>query len=470
MTLAPTRIVLFDSPPSMLAAAATALATAKAAACAAATGWFITRAVQPAVDAATSGGGWLAWRQWDAEALVERLVAGGWYNPADARLAAILAVLAALGAGMSRAAQRRIVWRLEAEVPVGLAPPPTLKQAMDDAVAREEDPWVTAATLRNDVAGGVTAEATRSHTLLITRPTAWGGMGRVERVPRSHVACAAPSTAMQSFRLSRGSGRWEENYLLPTPGWRTEHGAYLKTLLRGDYFRPDDAPPTPDIDLIAIDGFGPYRPAQFADPLHPDIARVAAVVQRLALPPPPTPRAPHLPRAAGDGVGSAASGADASGRGPTAALERDDAVAAPQDGSQPPTPDSVASQPEYGTALVMAVTGHIAPPLPHNAPPVPPVPLAGTPYRVDKGTVWADFTVPERPTLLEARRISAQAAIQGRTAGTLAPRARTAEYVALGAGSSERTETRPALPAPTAVADGAGGSESSAAEPRKPRV
>jgi hypothetical protein len=460
VALAPTRIVLFDSPPSTLAAAFTAFATAKAATCAAAASWFAVRALQPTVDAGTGGRGWAAIAEVDAEAVVERLVAGGWYAGGDARLAGILAVLAGLAAVTSRAAQRRIVWRLEAEVPVGLTPPPTFKQAMDDAVAREEDPWVTAATLRNEVAGGVTAEATRGHTILITRPTAWGGVGRAERVPRSHIVCAAPSTAMQSFRVFRGSGRWEENYLLPAPGWRTEHGAYLKTLLRGDYFRPDDAPPTPDIDLIAIEGFGPYRPAQFADPLHPGIARVAAVVQQASLPPPVAAAAvAALPAASSPfdaaeaaatrttAAAAAAPSQPADARAPadphghaehhasSAVAARPMAAGAWEEAGRPSVAagrdDDVAASPEYGTALVMAVTGHIVPPPHPDLPPAPAVPLPGTPYRVERGTVWADFTVPERPSLLEARRISARAAMEGRTPGTLTPRPRPAQLVAL---------------------------------------
>jgi hypothetical protein len=61
--------------------------------------------------------------------------------------------------------------------------------------------------------------------------------------------------------------------LLPVDGWRSADYAYLKAFVYERYFR-DEAPPPRDQDVIAIDGFGPYRPAQFADPAHPASARV----------------------------------------------------------------------------------------------------------------------------------------------------------------------------------------------------
>jgi hypothetical protein len=80
--------------------------------------------------------------------------------------------------------------------------------------------------------------------------------------------CAAPNTTFTSFRLNRASGRVVTMYLFPVRGWRSDDAGYLRTLVYGDYFRRDEAPPPPDTTLIAIEGFGAYRPAQFADPHH----------------------------------------------------------------------------------------------------------------------------------------------------------------------------------------------------------
>jgi hypothetical protein len=67
-----------------------------------------------------------------------------------------------------------------------------------------------------------------------------------------------------------GSARTRKQYLFPVePGWDSEDHAYLRRLVYEEYFRPDERPPTPDASLIAIEGFGAYRPAQFADPNHP---------------------------------------------------------------------------------------------------------------------------------------------------------------------------------------------------------
>jgi len=56
-------------------------------------------------------------------------------------------------------------------------------------------------------------------------------------------------------------------YLFPVNGWWSDDIDFLKTFLFEKFFRPEPIPP-PDADLIAIEGFGAFRPAQLADPEH----------------------------------------------------------------------------------------------------------------------------------------------------------------------------------------------------------
>jgi hypothetical protein len=82
-------------------------------------------------------------------------------------------------------------------------------------------------------------------------------------VPREACEAATGHLLTPNFFTVPG-GRW---YLLPMPGWASDDKAYLKILLYWRYFRNEPAPP-PDESLIEIEGFGAYRPMQFADPQH----------------------------------------------------------------------------------------------------------------------------------------------------------------------------------------------------------
>jgi len=84
-------------------------------------------------------------------------------------------------------------------------------------------------------------------------------------------ACeAADGDSLTPNFYSEPGGRW---YLLPMPGWRSDDKEYLKIFLFWRFFRDEPAPP-PDDTLVQIEGFGPYRPMQFADPSHPVARRV----------------------------------------------------------------------------------------------------------------------------------------------------------------------------------------------------
>lgn len=112
----------------------------------------------------------------------------------------------------------------------------------------------------------------------ITRPNILPFTKSVTIHPRSNVYCADATKTMISFRLRLPSGREINQYLFPISGqWKTDDYDFLRILVYGDYFRDEQSPPV-DVDLIAIEGFGHYRPAQFADPMSD---------ARLTLPPPP---------------------------------------------------------------------------------------------------------------------------------------------------------------------------------------
>jgi hypothetical protein len=85
------------------------------------------------------------------------------------------------------------------------------------------------------------------------------------RKEREAVECASANRLVTHF-MTVPEGAW---FLLPVPGWYSEDLAYLKTLLWWRYFRDDPVPKVPDSARIAIEGFGPFRPAALADPYHP---------------------------------------------------------------------------------------------------------------------------------------------------------------------------------------------------------
>ena len=114
-----------------------------------------------------------------------------------------------------------------------------------------------------------------SALLFIHRPRLWrlpgGASEEVVTTTRGAVACAPSTTTFQCFLLSvsKSHGRQVPQYLFPVRGTvRSDDLVYLKTLIYGDYFR-DEVRPPPDSTLIAIEGFGAFRPAQFADIHHP---------------------------------------------------------------------------------------------------------------------------------------------------------------------------------------------------------
>jgi hypothetical protein len=77
-----------------------------------------------------------------------------------------------------------------------------------------------------------------------------------------------------SFTALGLSGVMERTFaLFPKKGWRSDDKAYLRTMIYGAYFREDEQSPPADTELIAIEGFGAYRPAQFADTMHPRFQR-----------------------------------------------------------------------------------------------------------------------------------------------------------------------------------------------------
>ncbi|RYG42933.1 hypothetical protein EON68_01150 [archaeon] len=117
------------------------------------------------------------------------------------------------------------------------------------------------------IAAAVTPAATAAHTICIHHPTLWGST-TVHEVPRADIACSPPNTLTQCFRVRSQRGRMVENYIFPVAGWRSDCLPYLRALMFTDFFVAEERPPPADVELIAIEGFGPYRPAQFADPHH----------------------------------------------------------------------------------------------------------------------------------------------------------------------------------------------------------
>lgn len=106
--------------------------------------------------------------------------------------------------------------------------------------------------------------------LRITHPgVLWGT--RTVTLPRYTFTCTSGTKIIQSFRMKNKRGtRFVSLFLFPVePHWKSDDLAYLRTLCYGEFFRPNERSPPPDAPLIAIEGFGPYRPAQFADPHHP---------------------------------------------------------------------------------------------------------------------------------------------------------------------------------------------------------
>jgi hypothetical protein len=74
-----------------------------------------------------------------------------------------------------------------------------------------------------------------------------------------------------------------DKYIFPVPGkWKSESLDELKYILFGEHFRENEPSSPPDILQVAIAGFGPFRPAQFADPHSPGFQQVLDVENNVA--------------------------------------------------------------------------------------------------------------------------------------------------------------------------------------------
>ena len=169
--------------------------------------------------------------------------------------------------------------------------------------------WFAATLLRRTVVRLEVVEGPPPR-LRISRPSFWGGGRTVDAVyPASAVSCNPSGSTMQGFLLSAGApgswgaGRQTPRYLFPLHDAVSGDLGRLKTIMYGDYFRAGETGPPADEALIAIAGFGPYRPAQFADP------RCAAVggLEGLRTPagllaPGPIPGTPYVLDGADGGV------------------------------------------------------------------------------------------------------------------------------------------------------------------------
>eukprot|EP01138_Halocafeteria_seosinensis_P011898 gb/GECG01012160.1/.p1 GENE.gb/GECG01012160.1/~~gb/GECG01012160.1/.p1 ORF type:complete len:369 (+),score=21.05 gb/GECG01012160.1/:1-1107(+) len=98
---------------------------------------------------------------------------------------------------------------------------------------------------------------------------------------REDCDCAKPKKLTTHFvTISRDGTKYY--YLLPVEGWKSEDKDYLKRFIYEHYFR-DETPPPNDEELIQVEGFGPYRPMQFADPSHPASQQIGWPASKKAL-------------------------------------------------------------------------------------------------------------------------------------------------------------------------------------------
>jgi hypothetical protein len=107
---------------------------------------------------------------------------------------------------------------------------------------------------------------------------------------RSDVLGAPPRSTFQSFRVSVDGGASTRTFaLFPVePLWRSDDIDALRTLIYAQYFRKEEegassalrvAISAPELSK-GIEGFGPFRPAIFADP-HAEAARTARLLPPL---------------------------------------------------------------------------------------------------------------------------------------------------------------------------------------------
>ena len=199
-------------------------------------------------------------------------VAAAVLHSSDARAGAVLAAMALLAGAVSSRITARTVVKLE------------LVRSDDGRAASAPNAAAAAANAGVPPRAGFSTGAAPGpplqpaelvhcgdDTVVITRPRLWGGGTRSVRVRRRDISCAPANTTFQCFQLAPNPlrPRTIPQYLFPVRGSvKSDDLAYLKTLMFGDFFRPE--PPLPAASsLIAIEGFGPYRPAQFADARHP---------------------------------------------------------------------------------------------------------------------------------------------------------------------------------------------------------
>lgn len=184
---------------------------------------------------------------------------------ADVRMAAAFSALA-IGSGyLARAVKQRTVTKIVRERRESNDVEPTKDMPSDKSsegagFAPEAEPLKAAGEVHDP-----------EDTIVIHRMRLWSSADTVLRVKRAAIACGRGETTFQSFMLSpsESHGGQVPQYLFPVHGaCRSEDLPYLKTMMYGDFFRKE-APPQPDEELIAIEGFGPYRPAQFSDTYHP---------------------------------------------------------------------------------------------------------------------------------------------------------------------------------------------------------
>jgi hypothetical protein len=194
----------------------------------------------------------------------------------DAALAAVqlptyFLALGLFGHVASRLLINRTVVGIDAVMPASHARRVRTVKQRGEEVSGAPEPYEAELAARAEMAEALQPSASAGHQIVLYRPSLWRGAAamRAQTVPRSDIACAPPNKTDLVFELSLPSGRQVHQHLLPLPGWRSGNRPYLCALLYADYWR-SEAPPPADTGLLrGIEGFGPYRPAQFADLWHP---------------------------------------------------------------------------------------------------------------------------------------------------------------------------------------------------------
>jgi hypothetical protein len=194
----------------------------------------------------------------------------------DAALAALqlptyFLALGLFGHVASRLLVNRTVIGIDAVMPASHARRVRTVKQRGEEVAGAPEPYEAELAARSEMAEALQPAAAAGHQIVLYRPSLWRGAAamRPQTVARSDIACAPPNKTDLVFELSLPSGRRVHQHLWPLPGWRSANRPYLCALLYHDYWR-SEAPPPADTGLLrGIEGFGPYRPAQFADLWHP---------------------------------------------------------------------------------------------------------------------------------------------------------------------------------------------------------